>query len=140
MEYQIIKVLHLTSLITWMGTMLLAPAVILMANRMPSLLRKKLVAEYRVVLSLLTTPAMIFTWIFGTLLMVYGSWFLSVWMAIKIIFVLMFSAGHGLFLGQLRKIENSIEPFNIELPMKIVFCLELLMLLTIISLVLLKPF
>ena len=140
MEYQFIKVFHLTSLITWMGTMLVAPSIILMANRMPSLLRKKFAAQYRVALSLLTTPAMILTWVFGVILMIYGNWFLSIWIMIKIIFVLMFSAGHGLFLRQLRKIENSTESLNIELPMKIVFCVELLLLSLIIGLVLLKPF
>ena len=139
LDYQLLKAFHVTSLILWLGTMLLAPSIILVTNSLPDLLRNKLAKRYRKTLALLSTPAMLGTWLFGLGLMLQGSWYKSGWLYIKLLLVLIFSGLHGVFLGQLRKIEQSVEYLDLKNTYHVLFWLQLIMLFGVAALVLIKP-
>ncbi len=56
------------------------------------------------------TPAMILTFALGTFLALYGDWFASAWLWVKLSFVLALSAGHGVLSGRLRRWATGHQP------------------------------
>lgn len=50
-----------------------------------------------------TTPALLLTWIFGVALAISAGWFASLWLIIKLAFVVALSALHGMQSGRLRR-------------------------------------
>ncbi|MBZ9772563.1 CopD family protein [Mesorhizobium sp. CO1-1-8] len=53
--------------------------------------------------SRVTTPALLFTWALGLSLAVWGQWFPSLWLIVKLVFVVGLSALHGIQSGRLRR-------------------------------------
>lgn len=51
----------------------------------------------------ITTPALFLLWILGITLAISGDWFTSPWLMIKLVFVFILSALHGLLSGALKK-------------------------------------
>ncbi|MFH0300657.1 CopD family protein [Bradyrhizobium sp. 31Argb] len=52
----------------------------------------------------LTTPAMLLVWAFGLTLAVTAGWFSNTWLQVKLAFVVLLSAVHGIQSGQLRRL------------------------------------
>jgi uncharacterized membrane protein len=82
----------------------------------------------------LTTPAMLLVWAFGLTLAVTAGWFSSTWLQVKLAFVVLLSAVHGIQSGQLRRIvrKKALKPWA-TLP------LILVSLLAVVALVVVKP-
>lgn len=63
----------------------------------------------------ITTPAMLGLWAFGVGLSVSGAWFAYGWLQVKLVFVVLLSAIHGLQSGQIRRLAlgDGVEPMRI---------------------------
>lgn len=57
-----------------------------------------------------TTPALLLVWAFGLSLAVWGRWFPSPWLLVKLVFVLALSALHGVQSGRLRRFVQDTKP------------------------------
>ena len=55
----------------------------------------------------LTTPAMLLVWAFGLTLAVTAGWFSATWLQVKLAFVVLLSAVHGIQSGQLRRLARN---------------------------------
>lgn len=55
----------------------------------------------------LTTPAMLLVWAFGLTLATTAGWFSSTWLQVKLAFVVLLSAAHGMQSGELRRLVRS---------------------------------
>lgn len=138
MIYLSIKTLHLLALVTWVGTMLVSPWLIMWADRVPPALRSRMLKSLRRWYRVLSTPAMLGTWAMGITLGTLGSWFSMPWLNAKLVLVLLFSGLHGVLTGQLRRLSTEE---NYRSPVYITWLswLELAILTGIIGLVVFKP-
>ncbi|MCA1454445.1 CopD family protein [Bradyrhizobium sp. BRP22] len=77
----------------------------------------------------LTTPAMLLVWAFGLTLAVTAGWFSSTWLQVKLAFVVLLSAVHGLQSGQLRRLvrKKALKPLP-TLPLILVSLLAVVVL------------
>lgn len=57
-----------------------------------------------------TAPALLLTWIFGLSLALWAGWFPSLWLMVKLAFVVALSALHGVQSGRLRRIVRDGKP------------------------------
>jgi uncharacterized membrane protein len=57
-----------------------------------------------------TTPALLLVWTLGLSLAVWGRWFPSPWLLVKLVFVLALSALHGVQSGRLRRFVRGAKP------------------------------
>lgn len=57
-----------------------------------------------------TTPALLLVWALGLSLAVWGRWFPSPWLLVKLVFVLALSALHGVQSGRLRRFVRDTKP------------------------------
>jgi protoporphyrinogen IX oxidase len=83
----------------------------------------------------LTTPAMLLVWAFGLMLAVTAGWFSSTWLQIKLAFVILLSASHGIQSGQLRRLVRRKAPA----PRTMLLPLILASLLAVVVLAVVKP-
>lgn len=90
--YVIIKALHITAVIVWIGTMAVAP---LLRHRTPAPLR----ASIRGLMSV----GLIATWLAGLSLATSAGVLSTQWLRAKLLLVLLLSAWHGVMAGQLRR-------------------------------------
>lgn len=109
--YLWLKALHIISIVTWIGGMLIIgvtyrficpPGPLSEENR--RLVRHMLKWDQRV-----TQPALLGAWVFGLSLGYLGSWFSSPWLMVKLVFVIFLSAIHGMQAGRLRRYVNDPE-------------------------------
>ena len=138
MIYLSIKALHLLALITWVGTMLVSPWLIIWADRAPPTLRSQMLGSLRRGYQALSIPAMLATWIMGTALAWLGGWFTMHWLIAKLILVLCFSALHGVLSGQLRRLCTE-QDYSPPLWISRLLWVEWVILAGIIALVVFKP-
>ncbi len=90
--YEILKILHLTAVVVWMGGMIVAAA-------MPAGgLSEKPVQSLR----LLMTVGIVVTWVAGLVLAQQGGWFSEGWFHIKLAIVTLLSGFHGVVVARLR--------------------------------------
>jgi putative membrane protein len=68
-----------------------------------------------------TTPAMLLVWALGLVIGGIGHWFNSPWLTVKLVFVVVLSAVHGMQSGRLRRICNgtSVVPLHAALPIAV---------------------
>lgn len=100
MIYQLAKALHLFAMVIWMSGMIFAPLAVGARGGTPD---PDLLARYRRLFGLVTTPAMLAVWVFGLILATSGGWLSSGWMLAKIGIVVVLSGLHGAIAGQLRR-------------------------------------
>ena len=115
MYYDIIKALHILSVISWMVGLLYLPRLFVYhADTEIGTVRAETfkVMERRLFKTIMT-PAMIASFIFGTWLIAlnYGLVF-ETWFQIKVIAVLAMAACHGKFSKMRRLLENDIQPLS----------------------------
>jgi protoporphyrinogen IX oxidase len=82
----------------------------------------------------LTTPAMLLVWAFGLTLAVSAGWFSTTWLPVKLAFVALLSAMHGVQSGQVRRLARTEGPRRwTSLPLILFF------LFVVVALAVVKP-
>ena len=115
MSYEIIKALHIISVIAWMAGLLYLPRLFVYHADTPlgSVQAETFKVMERRLLKAIMTPAMITSFIFGIWMLVLGPALLTeVWMIIKIVCVFGLAGCHGLFSRMRRDLENDKLPYS----------------------------
>ena len=140
--YLLLKSLHLISVISWMAGILYLPRIFVYhsqnidheyASEIFKTMEKKL-------FNFIMMPAMILTWLFGSLLVVSlgFSIFLELWMQLKVIFVLLLTFYH-FYLGKCVKLFSINQNVNSSKFYRIINELPTILLILIIFIVIFKP-
>ena len=115
MSYEIIKALHIISVIAWMAGLLYLPRLFVYHADTPlgSVQAETFKVMERRLLKAIMTPAMITSFIFGIWMLVLAPELLTeVWMIIKIVCVFGLAGCHGLFSRMRRDLENDKLPYS----------------------------
>ena len=142
MYYDVIKSLHILSVISWMVGLLYLPRLFVYhADAEVGTVRAETfkVLERRLLKGIMT-PAMIFSFIFGIWMVAlnHGLVF-EIWFQIKVAAVLAMAACHGKFSKMRRLLENDIRPLSSKIY-KIWNEVPTVLMITIIFMAVLKPF
>jgi putative membrane protein len=115
MSYEIVKALHIISVIAWMAGLLYLPRLFVYHADTPSgsVQAETFKIMERRLLKAIMNPAMIFTFIFGIWMLVMAPALLTeIWMMIKIVCVFGLAGCHGLFSRMRRDLENDRLPYS----------------------------
>ena len=110
--YLWIKAFHVASIVTWIGGMLIM-ALALQTLQKATLERSA--AELRLLKAVrrwdqrVTSPAMGLAWVLGVALVYFGGWHAAGWLVVKLVFVLLLSALHGIQSGYVRRLADAPE-------------------------------
>ena len=113
MSYEIVKALHIISVIAWMAGLLYLPRLFVYhANTsIGSVQAETFKVMERRLLKAIMTPAMIASFLFGGWMLALAPvLFLESWMQVKIAAVIGMAACHGIFAGMRRRLENDEPP------------------------------
>jgi len=141
MMYSWIKAFHIASVMTWIGGMLIMALALQVAQR--SVLERS--SEARLLQAVrrwdqrVTSPALGLAWILGIALVYFGQWHAAGWLIVKLAFVLMLSALHGMQSAHLRRLADAPELATSAL-LKNSGLLTLVAVVAIAVMVVLKPF
>ena len=98
--YLIIKSLHIISFTAWMAGMFYLPRIFVYhseKNIDKNTYNKFLIMEKKLI-KIIMNPALILTWLFGILLVLFNDYSnLELWLILKLIFVFLMSGTHGFF-------------------------------------------
>ena len=126
---------------TWIGGMLIMALALQVAQR--SVLERS--SEARLLQAVrrwdqrVTSPALGLAWILGIALVYFGQWHAAGWLIVKLAFVLMLSALHGMQSAHLRRLADAPELATSAL-LKNSGLLTLVAVVAIAVMVVLKPF
>lgn len=115
MSYEIVKALHIISVIAWMAGLLYLPRLFVYHADTPSgsVQAETFKIMERRLLKAIMNPAMIFTFVFGIWMLVLAPALLTeIWMMIKIVCVFGLAGCHGLFSRMRRDLENDRLPYS----------------------------
>ena len=115
MSYEVIKALHIISVIAWMAGLLYLPRLFVYHVDTPlgSVQAETFKIMERRLLKAIMTPAMITSFIFGIWMLVLAPALLTeIWMIIKIVCVFGLAGCHGLFSRMRRDLENDKLPYS----------------------------
>ena len=115
MSYEIIKALHIISVIAWMAGLLYLPRLFVYHADTPlgSVQAETFKVMQRRLLKAIMTPAMITSFIFGIWMLVLAPALLTeIWMIIKIVCVFGLAGCHGLFSRMRRDLESDKLPYS----------------------------
>ena len=115
MSYEIIKALHIISVIGWMAGLLYLPRLFVYHadTSLGSVQAETFKVMERRLLKAIMTPAMITSFIFGIWMLVLAPAILTeIWMIIKIVCVFGLAGCHGLFSRMRRDLENNKLPYS----------------------------
>ena len=115
MSYEIVKALHIISVIAWMAGLLYLPRLFVYHANTPfgSVQAETFKIMERRLLKAIMNPAMIFSFIFGIWMLVLAPALLTeIWMMIKIVCVFGLAGCHGLFSRMRRDLENDRLPYS----------------------------
>jgi putative membrane protein len=115
MSYEIVKALHIISVIAWMAGLLYLPRLFVYHADTPSgsVQAETFKIMERRLLKAIMNPAMIFTFIFGIWMLVLAPALLTeIWMMIKIVCVFGLAGCHGLFSRMRRDLEDDRLPYS----------------------------
>ena len=115
MSYEIVKALHIISVIAWMAGLLYLPRLFVYHADTPSgsVQAETFKIMERRLLKAIMNPAMIFSFIFGIWMLVLAPALLTeIWMMIKIVCVFGLAGCHGLFSRMRRDLENDRLPYS----------------------------
>lgn len=115
MSYEIIKALHIISVIAWMAGLLYLPRLFVYHADTPlgSVQAETFKVMERRLLKAIMTPAMITSFIFGIWMLLLAPAILTeIWMIIKIVCVFGLAGCHGLFSRMRRDLENNRLPYS----------------------------
>ncbi len=114
MSYDVIKALHLISVISWMAGLLYLPRLFVYhaETTVGSVRAETFKVMERRLLKAIMNPAMIASFVFGIWMIVLAPGLLyEPWMHVKILCVLMMAGSHGVFAKMRRRLEND-EPLR----------------------------
>lgn len=99
------KALHIIAVIAWMAGLFYLPRLFVyhVDAEIGSVQSETFKVMERKLLNIITTPAMIVSWVFGLLVAWQGDFFFDTWFFIKLVFVLALSGFHG-FLAKTVKV------------------------------------
>jgi putative membrane protein len=115
MSYDIVKALHIISVIAWMAGLLYLPRLFVYHADTPSgsVQAETFKIMERRLLKAIMNPAMIFTFIFGIWMLILAPALLTeIWMMIKIVCVFGLAGCHGLFSRMRRDLQNDRLPYS----------------------------
>ena len=141
--YPWLKSLHVVSVILWMGAQFLLPILLTTQRSLDPASPQSalLITMGRKLISRIMNPAMLSTFVFGTLLaavVVDASGQLPYWLGFKLGFVFVLSAVHGKLLRQFTRASNS-QPHWSALGYSVVLWLNFGLLAGTVGLVVVKP-
>ena len=113
MNYEIVKALHIISVIAWMAGLLYLPRLFVYHadTSIGSVQAETFKVMERRLLKAIMTPAMIASFLFGGWMLALAPvLFLESWMQVKIAAVIGMAACHGIFAGMRRRLENDEAP------------------------------
>lgn len=113
MSYDVIKALHLISVISWMAGLLYLPRLFVYhaETMVGSVGAETFKVMERRLLKAIMNPAMIASFVFGIWMIVLAPGLLyEPWMQVKILCVLLMAGCHGAFSKMRRKLENNEPP------------------------------
>jgi len=141
MTYEIVKALHIISVISWMAGMLYLPRLMVYhADTEPGTDKSETfkIMERRL-LKAIINPAMTATWIFGLWMVYLGELWTEAWMHAKFVLVLALSACHGYLVGRVRDFAGDTNQRSAR-TYRIVNEIPTILMIGIVFLVILKPF
>jgi putative membrane protein len=112
MDYIWLKALHIAAVLVWIGGLLVVAVAVSALSLSKAAERPGRMAVFAIRRwdRHVTLPAMLLVWGAGLSLAMLGGWFRSPWLIIKLVFVLLLSALHGILSGTLRKLGRSDGP------------------------------
>ena len=113
MSYEIIKALHIISIIAWMAGLLYLPRLYVYHadTTIGSVRAETFKVMERRLLKAIMNPAMIASFLFGIwMLVLIPELLLETWMQVKIVCVLGMAGCHGVFSKVRRRLENDVPP------------------------------
>ena len=113
MSYEIIKALHIISIIAWMAGLLYLPRLYFYHadTTIGSVRAETFKVMERRLLKAIMNPAMIASFLFGIwMLVLIPELLLETWMQVKIVCVLGMAGCHGVFSKMRRQLENDVPP------------------------------
>ena len=113
MNYEIIKALHIISIIAWMAGLLYLPRLYVYhaETTIGSVQAETFKVMERRLLKAIMTPAMISSFLFGIWMLVLApELLLEVWMQVKLICVFAMAGCHGVFSRMRRQLEIDASP------------------------------
>ena len=113
MSYDVIKALHLISVMSWMAGLLYLPRLFVYhaETRTGSVGAETFKVMERRLLKAIMNPAMIASFVFGIWMIVLSPGLLyDPWMQVKILCVLLMAGCHGIFSKMRRRLENNEPP------------------------------
>ena len=113
MNYDVIKALHLISVMSWMAGLLYLPRLFVYhaETTVGSVRAETFKVMERRLLKAIMNPAMIASFVFGIWMIVLAPGLLyEPWMHVKILCVLLMAGCHGVFSKMRRKLENDEPP------------------------------
>ena len=139
MMYEILKILHIISFVSWFAGLFYLPRLFVYhvennTNREMNDVFQKM--EYKL-LRLIMNPAMILTWLFGLGLVHYvGS---AGWLVLKILLVIILSGFHMYLAKISKKLEHNSRDY-ISIYLRFINYVPTILLILIVILVVVKPF
>ena len=113
MSYDVIKALHLISVMSWMAGLLYLPRLFVYhaETTVGSVRAETFKVMERRLLKAIMNPAMIASFVFGIWMIILAPGLLyELWMLVKILCVLLMAGCHGVFSKMRRKLENDEQP------------------------------
>ena len=113
MSYDVIKALHLISVISWMAGLLYLPRLFVYhaETTVGSVRAETFKVMERRLLKAIMNPAMVASFVFGIWMIILApSLLYEPWMHVKILCVLLMAGCHGVFSKMRRKLENDEPP------------------------------
>ena len=113
MSYEIIKALHIISIIAWMAGLLYLPRLYVYHSEttIGSVRAETFKVMERRLLKAIMNPAMIASFFFGIWMLVLApDLFFETWMQVKLVCVLAMAGCHGVFSKMRRQLENDEPP------------------------------
>ena len=113
MSYEVVKALHIISVIAWMAGLLYLPRLFVYHadTSIGSVQAETFKVMERRLLKAIMNPAMIASFLFGGWMLALAPvLFLESWMQVKMAAVIGMAACHGIFAGMRRRLENDEAP------------------------------
>jgi putative membrane protein len=140
-DYEWIKAAHIIAVIAWMSGMLYLPRLMVYhcdAEKGSQQSETFKIMEYRL-LHYITSPAMVFVWIFGLYMAIEAPWYDELWLQLKFALVVVMSALHGFLTARVRDFANDRNTYSQKFY-RIINEVPAALIVLIVILVVIKPF
>ena len=141
MSYDLLRVLHIISVISWMAGLLYLPRLYVyhaQAVKGGDASETFKIMERRL-LRYIMNPAMVATWVFGLWLMMAGDWMQQGWMHTKLLLVVLMTGAHHAMSADRKRFAADANTKSVRYY-KILNEVPTVLMIGIVFLVILKPF